>query len=129
MSHGSCPLYAVKMALSLAMSKVDQGMVLIVITIVVAPIAALAFSRSGAVWRRVGGGRFSIEQAAEPKPGEEPSPEEERAEREAEVRQMVEARSHRRERRGEAPLDIDAEVARRLVDRPYRRATTRDPPV
>ena len=116
MSRRSCPLYAVKMALSLAMSKVDQGMVLIAVTLVVAPIAALAFSRSGAVWRRVGGGRFSIEQPAEPKPGETPSPDAEQAEREAEVRQMVEAQSHRRERRGEAPLDIDAEVDRRLAD-------------
>jgi hypothetical protein len=104
------------MVLSLAMSRVDQGMVLIAITLLVAPIAAFAFSRSGAVWRRVGGGRFAIERPAEPKPGEAPSPEAEHAEREAEVRQMVEAQSHRRKRRGEAPLDVDAEVKRRLAD-------------
>jgi hypothetical protein len=37
------------------------------------------------------------------------------AEREQEVRQMVTARSERRVRRGEAPLDVDAEVARLLA--------------
>jgi hypothetical protein len=36
------------------------------------------------------------------------------AEREQEVRQMVAARSERRVRRGQAPLDVDAEVARLL---------------
>jgi len=33
------------------------------------------------------------------------------AERDEEIRQMVEARSARRVRRGEAPLDVDAEIA------------------
>lgn len=36
------------------------------------------------------------------------------ADREEEVRQMVEAQSYRRVQRGEEPLDIDAEVERRL---------------
>ena len=34
------------------------------------------------------------------------------AERDAEVRQMLEARNARRRRRGEAPLDVDAELTR-----------------
>jgi hypothetical protein len=38
-----------------------------------------------------------------------------RAEREHEIRQMLRARSDRRQRRGEAPLDVDAEVARLLA--------------
>jgi hypothetical protein len=38
-----------------------------------------------------------------------------RAEQEQEVRQMLGARNERRLRRGEAPLDIDAEVARLLA--------------
>jgi hypothetical protein len=38
-----------------------------------------------------------------------------RAEREEEVRQMLAARSERRVRRGEPPLDIDAEVTRLLA--------------
>ena len=35
-----------------------------------------------------------------------------RAEREAEIRQMLEARNARRARRGEPPLDVEAELAR-----------------
>ena len=37
-----------------------------------------------------------------------------KAEREAEIRQLVQARSDRRLARGEAPLDVDAEVAHLL---------------
>jgi len=36
----------------------------------------------------------------------------ERAEREQEIRQMLQARSERRVRRGEPAIDVDAEVAR-----------------
>ncbi len=104
------------MALWLAMSKVDQGMVLILITLVVAPIAAIAFARSGGVWRQVGGGRLSMPGEPARKPSPSLSPGAERAERAVEVRQMVEAQSYRREQRGEAPLDVDAEVKRRLAD-------------
>jgi hypothetical protein len=39
-------------------------------------------------------------------------PERERVEREQEIRQMLQARSERLERRGEPGLDVDAEVAR-----------------
>ena len=34
------------------------------------------------------------------------------AERDSEIRQMIEGRNARRERRGEAPLDVEAEIAR-----------------
>lgn len=40
------------------------------------------------------------------------------AEREQEIRQMLQARSERRERRGEPALDIDAEVARLTAAQP-----------
>ena len=46
------------------------------------------------------------------------SPEALRAEREAEIRQMLQARSARRVSRGEAPLDVDAEVAALLAEQP-----------
>lgn len=48
-----------------------------------------------------------------------------RAEREQEVRQMLRARSERMVRRGEPPLDIDAEVARLLA--PEAEAKTHEP--
>ena len=37
-------------------------------------------------------------------------------ERDAEIRQMLEARNARRVRQGQEPLDVEAEVARRLRD-------------
>lgn len=46
------------------------------------------------------------------------NPELQSAEREQEVRQMLQARSERRERRGEPPLDVDAEVAKLLAAPP-----------
>jgi hypothetical protein len=47
------------------------------------------------------------------------------AEREQEIRQMLQARSERRERRGEPALDVDAEVARLLAAEPA--STGHDP--
>ncbi len=48
------------------------------------------------------------------------------AEQELEVRQMLRARSERLERQGQAPLDIDAEVARLLA--PAETASAQDDP-
>jgi hypothetical protein len=49
------------------------------------------------------------------------------AEREQEIRQMLRARSDRLERRGEAPLDIDAELARLLAEDAAQAPKERDP--
>lgn len=72
------------------------------------------FSR-GSLYDQVGQSGF----AGEPDGGPEASPPPpgsgaERAEQELEIRQMLRARSARMVGRGEAPLDIDAEVARLL---------------
>jgi hypothetical protein len=53
------------------------------------------------------------------------NPEHQRAEREQEIRQMLQARSERRERRGEPALDVDAEVAQLLATQPA--STGHDP--
>ncbi len=53
------------------------------------------------------------------------NPEHQRAEREQEIRQMLQARSERRVRRGEPALDIDAEVARLTAAQPA--STGHDP--
>jgi hypothetical protein len=91
----------------------DNGTVLVLITVLVLPVAAVAFARSGGAWRRIGKGDFAIEQETAPSP---PAPAHvERAVQEAEARQMLEARSYRRQRAGQAPLDVDSEV-RRLLD-------------
>lgn len=94
---------------------VDNGMVLIVIMVAVVPIAAVSFARSGRAWREIGKGRFAIEQELPP-----PRRQLQRVDRrmqETEARQMLEAKSYRRVRRGGEPVDVEAEVAR-LLDFP-----------
>src|SRR5215212_10009672 len=92
---------------------IDNGTVLGLITLLVLPVAAIAFARSGGAWRRIGKGEFAIEQ--QPAPRDPPSAHVERAVQEAEARQMLEARSYRRQRSGQAPLDVDSEL-RKLLD-------------
>jgi hypothetical protein len=91
----------------------DNGTVLVLITVLVLPVAAVAFARSGGAWRRIGKGDFAIEQEMAPPPSGPAHVE--RAVQEAEARQMLEAKSYRRQRAGQAPLDVDSEV-RRLLD-------------
>jgi hypothetical protein len=84
------------------------------------------FSR-GSLYDQVGQSGF----AGEPDAGADASPaapgsSAERAEQELEIRQMLRARSARMVGRGEAPLDIDAEVARLLAPAPAP-AGARDP--
>jgi hypothetical protein len=101
---------------SVTATAVQNGSVLILITLVAAPIAAVAFARSGKAWRGIGRGPYAIDPDLPPRSVRpQPSPVSD-ATREAEVRQMIEAKSFRRERRGEAPLDVAAETERRLAD-------------
>ena len=104
------------MAAPLAATDVDNGTVLVLITLVVLPIAAAAFAGSGKAWRGIGRGPYAIDPDLPPRSVRPlPSPVS-RETREAEVRQMLEAKSYRRQRRGEEPLDVEAETERRLAD-------------
>jgi len=109
----------------------DSGSVLIAITLAVLPIAAIAFARSGKAWRSIGRGPYAIDPDLPPSPPRSHAHQvfgpfageldshgrgDSRTTKEAEIRQMVEAKSYRRTQRGEAPLDIEAEVRRRLAD-------------
>ena len=91
--------------------KVESGLAVVVIVVSILGIigAVVAFVGSGKLYDQVGKGGLSIERdpAAGPPPGSAAA----RAEAEAEIRQLVEAKSARREARGEPPLDVDAEVA------------------
>ena len=86
----------------------DFGTVVIVLSVVAAVVACLSYVGSGQIYDNVGKGAFSLE---EPAPRSRAGSAAERAEAEDEVRQMVQAKSDRREDRGESPLDVDAEVA------------------
>jgi hypothetical protein len=93
----------------------DNGGVLVLITLLVLPIAAIAFARSGSAWRSVGKGPFAIEQEPSARPGAPATEPVDRAVQEAEARQMLEAKADRQRRGGERPIDVEAEV-RRLLD-------------
>jgi hypothetical protein len=102
-----------------AATAVDNGTILVLITLVVLPIAAVAFARAGPAWRRLGKGAFAIEQ----RPGGPEDPARvDPAIQAAEARQMLEARSYRRVRSGGEPIDVEAEM-RRLLDESGGRPT------
>lgn len=91
-------------------------MLLILIAIVV-PVAAVAFSRSGRGLENLGKGRFAVDFE------HDSQAEADDDQRHEELRQMIEARAWRREARGEAPGDSEAEIERLLglppgTDRP-----------
>jgi hypothetical protein len=89
---------------------IDNGTVLALITVIVLPVAAVAFARSGSLWREIGRGPFAIDQDLPPRAAGRPAAPVDPAIQAAEARQMLQARSYRLERRGEAPLDVEAEV-------------------
>jgi hypothetical protein len=89
------------------------GTVLIVVSIVAVVVAAISFSGSGKIYKGLGRtGPFSMEEdaptsaAARSAPAAATTPE-----AREEIRQMLEAKNSRRQARGQAPLDVEAEVA------------------
>jgi hypothetical protein len=103
------------MALPPGTIAIDNGTVLVLITLLVVPIAAISFARSGGAWKRIGKGPFAIEQEPAPRSLAQASPPIDRTVQAAEARQMLEAKSYRRRQRGETPVDIEAEM-KRLLD-------------
>jgi hypothetical protein len=98
----------------LALTNLESGYVLAAITLLIVPIAAVSFIRSGGAWREIGKGRFGVMNSMPPPRMAQPSPEIDLAIQAAEARQMIEAKSYRRVERGEEPLDVEAEVAELL---------------
>jgi hypothetical protein len=97
----------------IALLDIQAGYVLAAITLLALPIAAVAFANSGPLWRGIGKGPLSMEHMPPPRVGGGPDPVDP-AIQAAEARQMLEAKSFRRERRGEQPLDVEAELTRLL---------------
>ena len=85
------------------------GIVLFVVVAVCAVVALIAFAGSGKVYEQIGKGRFSLRDGTDRPPNEPAGGSS--ADREAEIRQLLTARNERRIRRGEPPLDVDAELA------------------
>ena len=80
------------------------GTVLIVVSLLAVVIAAVSYWGSGGIYSGLGRGDLEMER-------ERPAPTASAAEAQEEIRQMLEAKSRRREARGEEPLDVDAELA------------------
>jgi hypothetical protein len=101
--------------LVLTISVGQKCLAVLLFTGVAAPIAGLLFRHVSGSWDSIGKGPFAIEQELPPmRPSPEPAPVD-RAAQELEVRQMLEAKAERLRRRGEAPIDVEAE-AKRLLD-------------
>jgi hypothetical protein len=108
------------MDLPTALTALQKGATVLVFTGIAAPLIGLLLKRVGGGWETMGGGPFAILDDRPQKRaglgGQAVDP----AVQAAEVRQMLEAKSQRRQRRGEAPLDVAAEAERLLAeaDRP-----------
>jgi hypothetical protein len=86
------------------------GIAVIAVAIVAGIAAILSYIGSGRIYHSIGKGQFALDRDEVPR-GPKPGTAAAMAEQAEEVRQMIQARSDRREARGEAPLDVDAEVA------------------
>ena len=82
----------------------EFGTVLIVVAVVAVLAAAVSYRGTGQIYSGLGreGGLDMTREPAAPASG---------AEVQEEIRQMLEAKSHRRQARGEPGLDVDAELA------------------
>jgi hypothetical protein len=88
--------------------------VIIGVSIAAIVVAIVISLSSGGLYDRIGrGGTFGLDTDGNAGVGRGPAPGSAaaRAEADAEIRQLVEAKSARRVARGEAPLDVDAEIA------------------
>jgi hypothetical protein len=78
------------------------GVILIVVSVLAVLAAAVSYWGSGGIYSKLGSSDLEMRRedpAASP------------AETQEEIRQMLEAKSRRRQARGEAPLDVEAELA------------------
>lgn len=86
------------------------GIVLFAVVAIAIVVALIAAAGSGALYRQIGRGGLSLNEGDDRPPAAGGGFA--RAERDAEVRQMLTARNARRAARGEAPLDVEAELVR-----------------
>jgi hypothetical protein len=80
------------------------GTVLIVVSVLAVVMAAVSYWGSGRIYTGLGRSDLELER-------DRPAAAATAAETQEEIRQMLEAKSRRREARGERPLDIEAELA------------------
>jgi hypothetical protein len=86
------------------------NIVIWVVCVLAVLIALGTLIASGKSWDELGKGQFVMDRESGADPAGSPGIA--TAERDVEIRQMLQARNERRARRGEAPLDVDQELAR-----------------
>ena len=86
------------------------GTVVVVIGCLGVIVAIFSLRGTSGLYDLIGKGDFALDEPDRPH-GPAPGSPQERAEAEAEIRQLLEAKSARREARGEPALDVEAEVA------------------
>jgi hypothetical protein len=102
--------------LVIAMSPTGKCVALLLFTGIAAPLAGLLFRWVSQGWDSIGKGPLAIEQQLPlPRYAGAPEPAVDPAIQAAEVRQMLEAKASRLRRRGEAPIDVEAETTRLLA--------------
>ena len=79
------------------------GTVLIAVSLLAVVVAAISYWGSGRIYTGLGRGDLELER-------DRPVAAASAAEAQEEIRQMLQAKSDRREARGDAPIDIDAEM-------------------
>jgi hypothetical protein len=86
------------------------GTVLIIVVAVAIVVALISVIGTGDLYRSIGRGAFSMDEPIRPA-GPPPGSPAAKAEADEEIRQLVEAKNARRVARGQAPLDVEAEIA------------------
>jgi hypothetical protein len=97
------------------------GIVLFVVIAAAVVVAAISLISRRGLYEQIGRGGLSINEdrtAATPEGDSALSAATVARERDEEIRQMLQARNERRARRGEEPLDIEAELARLTAPAP-----------
>ncbi|HMU26311.1 MAG TPA: hypothetical protein PKA56_01155 [Solirubrobacterales bacterium] len=95
----------------------ELSFVLILLCVVVVPVAAIAFARSGKAYEEIGKGRFAVD-----------FDDSSETDHHEELRQLVEAKAYRQARRGEQPVDVEREVERLSKGEPEETADAAPPP-
>ena len=85
--------------------------IFLIVTLLSAPLAAIAFLGAGQVYREIGKGDFAMDRDSD-LAGADPGTTAARVVQEAEIRQLLEAKAFRQRERGETPIDVEAELAR-----------------
>ena len=98
---------------------ISNGDVILIIAFAAIPIAAIAFiANAGNAFKSIGKGGLSVEFESDNPRGmiDSGAADVEARANEEELRQMLQAKAYRQEARGEAPLDVDEELAKALAE-------------